>query len=82
MVYLNDHGGIPEPITMCVGESPGQGCNVLEDRGFMRTIRIPVGEFGAVNDVRNIYLQFLSGAVGDEFIVDNLEFADGLFFNF
>lgn len=73
-VDLGAYGGIPEPMPICtVGLT---SCEQVENLGTMRTIRIPVDDFGSVNDVQTIYLQFLTGAIGDQFIVDNLEFAE------
>jgi pimeloyl-ACP methyl ester carboxylesterase len=77
-VDLADYGGIPEPQALCV--DGGFACTEQQDFGMMRTIRIPVDDFGDVDDVRSVVLQLQSGAIGDEFLMDNLEFAEALVF--
>ena len=75
--YLNDFGGIPDPFYFCVDSCQLGGGDTL---GYMQTFRIPVGSFSGTNDIDRVYLQFLGGsAIGDEFFVDNLEFADTFF---
>ncbi len=75
--YLNDFGGIPDPHYFCVDDCNFGGGDTL---GYMKTFRIPTGTFSGIGDVEHVYLQFLGDdAVGDEFFVDNLEFADTFF---
>ena len=74
-VDLADYGGVPEPTVMCT-QSAALSCITYEDQGYMRTLRVPLSAFGSHNDVQRVYLQFLSGAVGDDFMVDNVEFSD------
>ena len=72
--YLNDFGGIDDPHYFCVTNCLVGGGDTM---GYMKTFRIPVGNFSGINDIDRIYLQFLgSDAVGDEFFIDNLEFSD------
>lgn len=78
-VDLADYGGVPEPTAMCT-ESAALSCITFEDQGYMRTLRVPLSAFGPHNDVRTVYLQFLSGAVGDDFMVDNVEFSHAFVF--
>jgi pimeloyl-ACP methyl ester carboxylesterase len=73
-VDLADYGGIPERLDLCVDGD--NACDDFETFGTMRTIRIPVDDLGDVDDVETIYLQFQSGAINDQFILDNLEFAE------
>jgi hypothetical protein len=76
-VDLANHGGIPAPESMCVaGDGLGFGCDQWSDRGHMRTIRVPLPAFGAVNDVQAVHLEFLASSVGDRFVVDNVELSD------
>lgn len=78
-VNLADYGGVPEPTLMCT-ESEALICITNEEQAHMRTLRVPLSVFGARNDVQRVYLQFLDGAVGNDFIVDNVEFSDALIF--
>lgn len=73
---LGAYGGVPEPLDLCV--AGGNFCTVWNVYGTLRTIRIPLADFGAGNydDVLTVYLQFQSGAIGDQIAVDNLELAD------
>lgn len=77
-VDLADYGGVPEPETMCLASAAGL-CTTIEAQGHMRTIRIPLDDLGPHDDVQAVYLEFLSGTVYDDFLIDNLEFADSLF---
>jgi pimeloyl-ACP methyl ester carboxylesterase len=77
-VDLADYGGVPEPETMCL-ESAVSICQNSAAQGHMRTIRVPFSDLGPHDDVQAVYLEFLSGTVHDDFLIDNLEFADSLF---
>lgn len=76
-VDLADYGGVAEPTSMCT-EKLNKSCLLHEDQAHMRTLRVPLSAFGDHDDIQTVYLQFLSGAIGDTFMVDNLEFADTL----
>jgi hypothetical protein len=75
-VNLSDYGAIPQPRQMCV-QGIGVGCNDIRTLAHMQTFRIPVWDFGAVNDVTSVEIKF-NGTTGNgrSFILDSLEFSE------
>jgi hypothetical protein len=69
---LTDSGPIPQPTGMCyAGNDP---CPIITKH--MATIRVPLADFGAHNNVEIVSLRFRGDSVVDTFVVDNLEFSE------
>lgn len=65
---LSDYGVIAQPTTFCAG--------ICTSRAVMATIRIPLVDFGAHDDVERVRFLFRGDSTVDTFIVDNLEFSE------
>ena len=74
---LETYGDIGQPMDMCVTPSGGSGLCLagnMAERDSMATIRIPLGEFGAHNDVEAVRLRFGGDSAYKYFDIGNLAF--------
>lgn len=69
---VTDYGPIAQPTEMCFIQV-GDFCS---NQYHMATIRIPLDEFGAHNNVQHVRLRFRGDSIPYTFIVDNLEFSE------
>ncbi len=76
-VRLTEHGSIAQPTLMCYGQQ-GQACLEKEYAldNHMATIRVPLDEFGAHDDVDVVRIVFRGDSAIDTFLIDNLEFSE------
>lgn len=76
-VSLAQHGRIGRPSTMCDQGTGTDYCSqtYLETRQHMTTIRVPLAEFGDIDDVERVRLSFSSNSAYREFYVDSVEFS-------
>lgn len=72
---LTDYGPIAQPTEMCFFQFGGP-CSIQH---HMATIRIPLGDFGAHNNVQHVRLRFRGDSIPLTFVVDNLEFSEWIF---
>ena len=78
---LEDYGAIPEITPLCIAPFAWNPviCGTFDDYGHMRTIRIPLGDFGPHDNVTRIRIGSGVDAIGETFILDNLEVSDSTF---
>jgi len=74
-VRITDHGPLAQPTTMCTTSGAGT-CQASAQQAHMGTIRIPLSELGAHDDIRWIELGAANEAIRGEYLIDNLEFSE------
>lgn len=75
-VAITDHGAIPTPMAMC--PPPPYSCPPPLPFEHMGTVRVPLSAFGPHDDVEAVRFVLTGKMVGQEFLLDNIEFAEWL----
>jgi hypothetical protein len=74
-VELTSHGTIAQVDSMCL-TGIGFACTQIADQFHMGTIRVPLSEFGAHDDVNTVRVLFHDDASDVDFVIDDLEFSE------
>lgn len=73
---LASYGSIAQPTSICDPNDGIPACTFFAQLlEHMATVRVPLDDFGAHNDVQVVRLTFGAGSVGADFVIDSLELA-------
>lgn len=73
---VGDHGQIPTPMMMCPSSLYDLNSCAVEPFAHMGTVRIPLADFGAHNDIERVRVVFNGGSVRKTYLLDSLEFSE------
>jgi dienelactone hydrolase len=73
---VGDHGEVPTPMMMCPSSPYDLNSCTVESFAHMGTVRIPLTEFGAHDDVERVRIVFRGGSVRKTYLLDSLEFSE------